>query len=82
MVAGSNPARLTMIEAKDRRDEGLTKEGFPIEQEEIVPEFDPRLNPENWKFGQAGMVGDIIKPIDQTGVEKGKVRIIDLSTPL
>lgn len=45
-------------------------------ESEIVSEEDSRIKPENWKLGQTGMVGNIIKPLDQTGAGTGEIRVI------
>lgn len=62
------------------------KEVSPLSQlpegwrEEIVSEEDPRINPDSWRLGQAGMVGNVIKPIDQEGIERGKFRVIFINS--
>lgn len=45
----------------------------------ILSEKNSRIHPHAWRLGQIGMVGNVIKPADQTGVPEGKIRVIFVS---
>lgn len=69
----------------DGRSAGLTKEGFRIEQEKVIPEHQ-LPSPDSWKLGQTGMIFPYIIPPYQgetthgRKIEKGEVRVIKLDT--
>jgi len=55
------------------QDSDHTIEGLPIVAQEFLPKSDPRL------FPARGLVGGILIPENQTGVEEGFVRVINAS---